>query len=445
MPKAAVISLGCPRNLVDSEVVSGSLKELGYTISSDPAKGADLCVINTCAFISSAREESVDAILEAASLKKSGRIKKIVVCGCLPQMYDSDLIDEMPEIDLMLGTSDIPRIKYFLNMLRSGRAFCRSNVSGKLDYIYSDSSPRSVMTPRHYAYVKIAEGCSNVCSYCVIPKLRGSFRSRGIGSVVKEVKDISGDGSLKEVMLIGQDTTLFGKDRHGRSELAKLIKRLDGLDTSVEWFRLLYTHPAHYNEEMISAMRASSRFCRYLDLPIQHASDRILKAMNRRVTKKDISSLIDRLRIAMPEISLRTSIIVGFPGETDREFREVLDFVRQVRFERLGAFKYSKEDGTKAASMKGQVPEKIKKERLDELMRLQKKISASILSGRIGKTLKVLIDEKEGGVFVGRTEYDAPEIDGCVYVSGKGIKAGRFCDVRITGSMEYDLIGKAVQ
>jgi len=447
MAKASIISLGCPRNLLDSEIIAGSLKKSGFKIG-EAEDGVDVCVINTCAFIESARAESVDKILEAARLKKEGKIKRLVVCGCLPQLYKNKLAGELKEADLLVGTSDFPKLAGLLKSLSPGAAH-RSIISRSLNYLYDENDPRVSLTPRHYAYVKISEGCSNYCSYCIISRLRGKFRSRPIPSVVKEVENISASGFLREVDIIGQDTTRFGIDRYGSIRFAELLRKLCRVKNNVRWFRILYTHPAHYTKDLIRTVRDEANICKYLDLPIQHISDSVLKRMNRPTTRIEIEKLIGELRREIPGIVLRTSLIVGFPGETDKDFKELLDFVRDTKFERLGAFIYSQEEGTKAARFAGQVPQKIKEKRLDELMKQQQKISSEINRSFVGKTVDVLIDthdakRKTQNEFTGRTQGDAPEIDGAVYVSGGGIKAGEFYRVKITDSLEYDLIGEKV-
>ncbi|MDD5422437.1 MAG: 30S ribosomal protein S12 methylthiotransferase RimO [Candidatus Omnitrophota bacterium] len=457
MIKVGIISLGCARNLLDSEVIAGSLKKQGLKIAG-VGSGVDICVINTCSFTGQAREESVDAILEISQLKKEGRIKRIVVCGCLPQLYKEKLIDELPEVDLFLGSSDFPELPRLIKNLKGGKP--RSHVSRAPNYLYSENTPRYMMTPSHYAYVKVSEGCCNHCSYCIIPRLRGTFRSRPINSVINEIKKLSVSGTLKEVNLIGQDTTLFGYDRYGKKRLPagsktfawqagleELLRRVCALKNSVEWIRILYTHPAHYTNGLISAISEEEKICKYLDLPIQHISDKVLKSMNRRTTGADISRLIEKLRKDIRGLVLRTSIIVGFPGETDRDFEELTAFMKETAFERCGAFIYSREEGTAAAKMKGQVPESVKRERFDCLMKLQQRISLSKNKRLIGRTVKVLIDDKTEGekdIFEGRTQGDAPEVDGVAHVSGKNVKVGGFCDVRITEALEYDLVGKKV-
>lgn len=445
MTKIGIISLGCPRNLVDSEVLIGSLKEEGYEISDEVGDGVDIFIINTCSFVESARKESIDTIIEAAQMKKEGKIRHLVVAGCLPQAYGEKLLKSLPEVDSLVGTSDLYKINDIVKaLLRNNGAVA---VSRGLDYIYDENSPRFILTPKHYAYVKISEGCDNLCSYCIISRLRGRFRSRTIDSVLSEIKAISAAGNLREINLIGQDTTLFGIDIYGKSVFARLLKDIASLKNSVKWIRVLYTHPAHYSDELINTIRDEARICKYLDLPVQHISDKILKAMNRRTTRKDITGLIDKIRKKIPGITLRTSIIVGFPGETDKDFKELLSFLKDTRFEKLGAFIYSCEEGSKAAKFEKQVSSKLKNERFDEIMKLQQKISAQISGSFSGKTIEVLIDEKcegEKGLFLGRTEGDAPEVDGCVYVSGKNIKIGDFYKVKIKDTLEYDLVGDVV-
>ncbi len=439
--KVAITSLGCPRNLVDSEIILGELKKVGFAIS-DIEDDPDICIINTCSFIQSAREESIDAIIEAAALKKEGKIRHLIVCGCLPQMYKDKLLKEVPEIDIILGTSDFSKIKDQVKNLDLTKR--RAVVSAKTDYLYDEHSPRLLLTPKHYAYIKISEGCDNFCSYCNIPSLRGAHRSRDIGSVVKEVEQLSRSGRLREINIIGQDTTMFGRDHGAKGRLGELLRKIAAVNNCPGWIRVLYTHPAHYTEDFIAAVRDEKSVCKYLDIPIQHISDAVLKKMNRSTTKKNIIELIEKLRDDIPLLGLRTSLIVGFPGETDKDFEELVDFVRETRFDRLGAFAYSKEEGTDAAKLKGQLPEKVKHERVDFLMRTQAAISLEVNRALIGKVIDVLIDEKQKGQdnkFIGRTEHDAPEIDGGVHVTGAGIRTGTFCRVKITGATEYDLIG----
>ena len=444
MTKIGIVSLGCPRNLVDSEVILGSLKEEGYEIADEVGDGVDLFIVNTCSFVESAREESIDTIIEAAQLKKEGKIKRLMICGCLPQLYGKKLLKSLPEVDSIVGTSDLPKINGIVRALFNNVPV--SSVSKELKYLYNEDSPRFSLTPSHFAYVKISEGCDNLCSYCIIPKLRGRFRSRSIESVIEEAKRLSLSGKIREINIIGQDTTLFGNDIYGRQRLPELLKRMTSLKKSASWIRLLYTHPAHYSAELINTLRDQKKICRYLDLPVQHISDAILKKMNRHTTSKEIMLLIEKLRHNIPGLTMRTSIIIGFPGETDKEFGELLAFLEKTRFEKLGAFIYSAEEGSKAFKFSGRVPDRVKNQRFDEVMKLQQKISADINRSYMGKTVDVLIDEAiegEANRFAGRTEGDAPEVDGSVYVSGHGVKAGEFCKVKITDTLEYDLVGEA--
>jgi ribosomal protein S12 methylthiotransferase len=443
LKRVGLVSLGCARNLVDSEAILGSLKKEGFKVSTG-IESVDICIINTCAFIAPAREESVETVLEAARLKKEGRIKKIVVCGCLPQAYKSDLAKELPEVDIFVGTGDFPKIGSLLKKIAGeNRGYA---VSDSPDYLYDENSPRFGLVPEHFRYVKISEGCSNFCSYCIISRLRGSFRSRTIASVAEEVKLASRSRKLKEVNLVGQDTTIFGLDIYGKVVFPELLRKLCAIDGGPEWIRILYTHPAHYSDELIEVIREEDRICKYLDLPIQHISDRILKRMNRRTARSDIEGLIGKLKERVPGIALRTSIIVGFPGETEKDFKELLVFVKDTEFDRLGAFVYSQEEHTAASRMKGRVPEDVARGRFDELMKLQQKISKRRNERFLGKRIRVLIDEEPEdahGKFYGRTEADAPETDGGVYVSGKNIEVGQFIDVDICDTLEYDLVGKA--
>ncbi len=439
--KIGLISLGCPRNLVDSELIAGSLRAQGHSVE-DFADTVDVGIVNTCAFVEDARRESIEVIMQAVSLKNEGRMKYLIVAGCLPQGYYRELARELREVDAFVGTSDFPKIPQIIKGLR-GHAQ-ESVVSRDLTYLADESSARHLLTPGHYAYVKISEGCSNSCSYCIISRLRGNFRSRRLESVVREVERIAGQFKTKEINIIGQDTTMYGIDIYGKPLLHELLRRLSGLDTSVRWIRLLYTHPAHYSSELIETIAHEEKMCKYVDLPLQHSSDRILKRMNRNTTRADAERLIGTLRTKIKGLAIRTSIIVGFPGETDADFAGLLEFVRDAKFERLGAFIYSREEGTKAYAFEGQVEEKVKKERFDELMRTQRSVSEELNKNLLGREVDVLIDERgeEEGVFLGRTHADAPEVDGIVYVRGGGLRVGDWRRVRIVDTLEYDLVGE---
>ncbi|MFH1868521.1 MAG: 30S ribosomal protein S12 methylthiotransferase RimO [Candidatus Omnitrophota bacterium] len=438
--KVGIISLGCPRNLVDSELMLGRLKARGCIIKEE-IKGCDVGIINTCAFVEDAKREAIDVILKACELKKEGSIKKLIVCGCLGQRYAKELKKEIPEVDAILGVDNYKNIEDALFSVLSGKCFSSIN---KPDALYSHKDPRLLITPSHYAYLKIAEGCRNRCSYCTIYKIRGDFRSRSIGSVVKEIKGVTSRKIIPELNIIAQDTTSYGIDNYGSLKLAALLRRICKLERA-HWIRLFYTHPKYFTDSLIDVIAKEPSICKYIDLPIQHINDKILKLMNRKISRAEIEKLITRIRKRIPSVALRTSIIVGFPGETEKDFDELLDFIKNTEFERLGAFIYSKEEGTHAYRLSEQVDEKTKRKRFDVLMSLQQEVSRKVNERFIGKTLEVLIEEKEApkkGLYLGRTQYDAPEVDGLVYVhSGKSLKPGDFVYVKITDNLEYDLVG----
>ncbi|MDD5310297.1 MAG: 30S ribosomal protein S12 methylthiotransferase RimO [Candidatus Omnitrophica bacterium] len=438
--KISLISLGCARNLVDSEIILGTLKDSGFAVTASP-RGADIVIVNTCSFIEDAKKESIETILDLIEFKNSGKIKGILVAGCLPQRYGKALQKEMGEIDGFIGVEGFARLPGIINDIMDGKRIY--SVTRNPVYLYDWKTPRQALTPRHFAYIKISEGCSHKCSFCVIPKIRGRHRSRGMGSIVAEAQDLIGRG-VKEINLIGQDTTLYGVDLYRRPALAELLKRLARLK-GARWMRLMYAHPAHLNDGLISVIAGEERICKYIDLPVQHINDRILKAMRRGTSSASIRGLIARLRGRIPGIAIRTAVIAGFPGETDKEFKELLDFVKETRFERLGAFVYSAEEGTPAAGSNGRIPEKEKLARWNELMKAQRRISSDNNKKCIGRRFEVLIDEKEasgGKHYLGRTYMDAPEIDGGVYINGPGIRVGDFATARITGALEYDLISE---
>ncbi|MDD4013464.1 MAG: 30S ribosomal protein S12 methylthiotransferase RimO [Candidatus Omnitrophica bacterium] len=441
MKKIFLLSLGCPRNMLDSEVLLGLLEEKGFAVSEE-AEGCDVAIVNTCGFIQDAKEESINAILQLAQMKKEGRVGKLLVAGCLSQRYPAQIMEEISEIDGLFGTSDLADIPGLIDEIYMGERIRK--VSEAPRYLYSGTERRKLLTPSHSVYVKIQDGCSNMCSYCVIPALKGPHRSRTVSSVMEEVRHIKAGGKVRELILIGQDTTAFGSTGPGSTGLPELIRGVSGIMEDA-WVRLLYTHPARFTDDLIKAIAESPNVCKYVDLPVQHINDRILSAMSRRVTRKDIEGVISRVRSGIPGAAIRTSVIVGFPGETDDEFRELMDFIDDTRFEKLGAFIYSREEGTRAYGLKGQVPEKVKKERLKEVMLRQQRVSSENNLKYIGKILKVLVDEKdaESGQFIGRTESDAPEVDGCVFFKGEALQ-GEFARVRINGTMEYDLTGETV-
>lgn len=451
-PDIFLISLGCPRNLVDSEVLIGSLKKKGFRVfcDLDSLAGKDkknqqkdsIAVINTCGFIEDAKNESIDIIMELADLKKKGSLKSLIITGCLSQRYSKYLMKEIGEIDGVFGSSTFTAIPEYIEKILDGKKIIKVDKTPK--FLYDHKAPRQLLTPGHSVYVKIQEGCRNCCSYCVIPQIRGSLRSRALGSVLEEISSFAASGA-KEVSLIGQDTTFYGIDKYGEFKLAELMRKSAQIMRS-GWLRLLYTHPAHYTKELIDVIKTEPSICKYLDLPIQHINDRILKRMNRKATKKEIITLIADLRKNIPDVGIRTSVIVGFPGESDKDFKELENFLKEIKFERLGAFIYSREEGTKAFGFPRQIPEDEKKRRLKKIMETQKAISEENNRTYLGKTLKVLIDEpSEPGQYIGRTEHDAPEVDGTVYVkSKKTLKPGDFVNVKIEDILEYDLLGSVV-
>ncbi|MBU4342955.1 MAG: 30S ribosomal protein S12 methylthiotransferase RimO [Candidatus Omnitrophica bacterium] len=406
----SIISLGCPRNLVDSEHIIAEYSKKGYVFK-EGADRVDTVIINTCGFIEDAKKESIDTMLKVIDAKKAGDIKKIAVVGCLSQRYGKELEKEFKEVDEFRGILD-------------------SNIQ---DRVLS-------LTPGHFAYLKISEGCKNRCTYCIIPYIKGAYRSRDIESIIKEAKTLLNKG-VKEIVLVGQDTSLYGTDLYGRKRLAELLKEL-GKFSKDKWIRLLYCHPANLEKDVIKAIRDSKDICKYIDLPIEHISDAILKVMGRRIKKADIVDLIAYIRKEIPNVAIRTSLIVGFPGEKDMEFQELLDFIKETKFERLGIFRYSREEGTPAYKYKGHVSEKEKERRFNEAMLLQQSISRDINERFKGQTLKVLIDEKNENGYIGRSAHDAPEVDGVVYVKGKNLKLGNFYNVKIVDTYEYDLVGK---
>lgn len=437
-------SLGCPKNFVDTEVICGTLREKGYQISGK-IDHSDIVIINTCSFIKDAVEESIEEILNLVKLKKEGKIKHIIVTGCLPQRYkDNNLKQEFPEVDAFLGVEDLLEIDKIIKGVLQGEQIYKVGPEPK--FLYNHNTPRTILTPQHYAYIKISEGCQNNCSYCLIPQIRGNHRSRKMEDIIEEVKMISEKQNLSEIILIGQDITLYGFDLYGEYKLAELLEKLSLLElNNLKWIRFLYTHPAHYNDELIEVIANYPKICHYLDLPLQHISDKILKRMHRPLKKYDVISLINKLRDRISNLTLRTTFMVGFPGETDQDFEELLNFVKNLRFERLGAFIFSREEGTPAYDFPQQIPMRIKKERLKKLMLTQQSIAKEINSFYMGKEIEVLIDEIKSGkpkIAIGRTKGDAPEIDGKVVIRGDKTKVGKFIKVKVTEASEYDLTGE---
>lgn len=433
------VSLGCPKNLVDTEVLAGILLNHGRNITFD-AKDADVYLINTCAFLPSAREEAFEEIRKALNWKKRARkqSRRIAVAGCLPQYgKDNPFRKKFPEVDFWLGVNDIPRI---IEILDNGN----ENTTDNPSYLYDHNTPRLQLTVPHMAYLKIADGCNNCCSYCAIPHIRGKLRTRTQASVVAEAQNLIANG-VKELVIVAQDVTVFGHDRPESGEsLSSLLRELDKLDGEFK-LRLLYTHPAHYTDELIETLKNSKHVMHYLDMPLQHISERILKAMNRHVTQARVKEVIRQLREAMPDIVLRTTFITGFPGETVAEFEELKDFIKEMRFERCGVFPYSAEPGTKAAEMADQIDFEISCSRADELMDIQTNIMEEYQNSLIGREIEVIADDVEGTRAIGRGVADAPEIDNIVVFGGRKMKAGKFYKVRIEAVSDYDLIGHVTE
>jgi len=423
--KLNMISLGCAKALVDSELLLGGLKNAHFDITQEP-EDADTIVVNTCGFLDIAREESIETILQAAELKKSGNLKQLVVMGCLSERFPEELAKEIPEVDRFFGSKNIHQVTSFL----TGKDYAKDDP---LFY-------RSLMTPGHYAYLKIAEGCDNGCSFCSIPLMRGLQKSRPIDSIMWEAEKLVDQG-IKEMLVIAQDSTSYGWDLTPKVYLSDLIKELDTLD--IEWIRLHYAHPAHLSQRIIDAMANAKKVCRYLDMPIQHGSDKILKSMRRGLGKDGIRDRVLRLREAIPDIRIRTTLIVGYPGETDDEFKQLYDFIEEMEFDRLGIFTYSEEEGTLAEALKDDVPTDVKHERKVEIMDLQANISSEKNNAMIGETLKVLVDKSGDTVSVGRTEFDSPEIDNIVHIKAS-VPKGEFVQIKIDSANEFELIGSPV-
>ncbi len=430
-----LVSLGCAKNLVDSEVMLGVLAKAGYGLTADQ-RAADIIIVNTCAFIEASEREAVEAVLTAAEFKKTGRCRHLVVCGCLPQRYKNELVARLPGVDLFLGTGEFGRIAAHLKKLAAGPARARVHGS-RPTLLMGAATPRVLSTPPGSAYVKIAEGCSHRCTYCTIPLIRGPYRQRGPASIIGEARGLARQG-VRELNLIAQDSTRY----EGLAGLLRGLARIRG----IAWLRLLYGHPATVSRELIEVMAAEEKVCPYLDIPLQHVADPVLKRMGRKVTRAKTEALIESLRGRVPGIALRTTFIVGFPGETDRDFKALLDFVRQARFDHLGAFMYSEEAGTPAARLPGRLPEAVKRERLHALMSLQRGISRETLAARRGAELEVLAEgpaENRRYPSQARSRFQAPEVDGVVLLD-RPVPAGALVRARITRALTYDLVGEVV-
>lgn len=461
-----LVSLGCPKNLVDSEIMMNRLEGRGYTATASPDE-AQVIIVNTCAFIGSAKEESIQTVLELARYKEEGDCKLLAVTGCLSQRYRAELPKEMPEVDIWIGTDEFPRIDEIVGRtLEGGKALAFTDE--RIDY--ERLLERRVSTPKHWAYLKISEGCNHTCKFCIIPTIRGGFRSRSIASVVDEATRLAARG-VRELVLIAQDLTDYGRDLYRRRALGELLDRLSEVP-GIEWIRCMYAYPTSLDDHAIEAIARNPKVCRYVDMPLQHASGTVLRSMSRPGDRASYTELIGRLRAAVPDLTLRTTFIVGYPGETERDFEELLGFMEEIRFDRVGVFTYSKEEGTPAAALPKQVAHGVKRRRFKRAYQLQQRISHERNAARIGTSLRVLIDgeipegqalapgaqQHAGGAFeagigrslgnfpggaryLGRTEGDAPEIDGTVFVVGRDVVVGEFYDVRITGAHPYDLVG----
>ena len=440
--KILFISLGCDKNLVDSEVMLKLLEEKGYQFTEDETE-ADIIVINTCCFINDAKEESVNTILEMAEYRKSGKCKALIVTGCLAQRYQNEILEEIEEVDAVLGTTTYDAIAETVEKVLGGR---KQMQVEDIDRLVPDQGGRVLTTGGHYAHLKIAEGCDKHCTYCIIPKLRGRFRSVPEERLVAEAEKLAEQG-VKELILVAQETTLYGVDLYGEKRLPELLKKLAAIP-GIRWIRVQYCYPEEITEELIQVMKQEPKICHYLDLPIQHASDRILKRMRRRTTQADLRNIIGRLREEIPDICLRTTLITGFPGETQEDHEELMRFVDDCEFDRLGVFAYSPEEDTPAAAMPDQIPEEVKEERRAELMELQQEIAFEKAEEMTGRELTVMIEGKvaDENAYVGRTYKDAPDVDGYLFLNTDEIlMSGDFAKVRVTGAVEYDLIGELIE
>ncbi|HIZ81492.1 MAG TPA: 30S ribosomal protein S12 methylthiotransferase RimO [Candidatus Mediterraneibacter pullistercoris] len=437
--KILFISLGCDKNLVDTEVMLGLLATRGYEMTDDETQ-ADVIVINTCCFIHDAKEESIQNILEMAEYKKQGKAKALIVTGCLAQRYRQEIIDEIPEVDEVLGTTAYDRILDAVDAALKGE---HEVMLSDLDAMPLPDTKRLVTTGGHFAYLKIAEGCDKHCTYCIIPKIRGNFRSVPMERLLKEAEELADQG-VKELILVAQETTLYGKDLYGEKSLHILLKKLCKI-SGLRWIRILYCYPEEITDELIQVIKEEPKICNYLDLPIQHANDTILGRMGRRTSKQELVDIIGKLRMEIPDICLRTTLITGFPGETEVQHEELMEFVDEMEFDRLGVFTYSPEEDTPAAEMPDQIDEEVKLDRQEELMELQQEIAFDNEQAMVGREVLVMIEGKvaDENAYVGRTYRDAPNVDGLIFIhTDEELLSGDFARVRVTGSVDYDLIGE---
>jgi ribosomal protein S12 methylthiotransferase len=439
----AFVSLGCPKNTVDSERMLGKLVQDGYTLVAD-AEGADVVVVNTCGFIEPARQESLAVIREMLALKEKGGVGSVVVAGCLAERKKDDLLLEVPGVDHIVGVFGREEIAQVVDRAVAQRSEQRSLFRPAPVRAQEDTA-RLRITPRHYAYLKISEGCDRLCTFCAIPSMRGKHVTKPIEEVVREARELASDG-VRELIVVAQDTTYYGLDLYGRVRLVELLRELEQVD-GIEWIRILYAYPIFFSDELIATLAASKKIIPYLDMPLQHINDRVLKRMQRRVRRQEIEELLGKLRAALPALTLRTTFIVGFPGETDAEVDELADFMQTMRFERLGVFPYSFEPGTPATKLEGHLPEDVKSTRRDRLMQLQQEIALAWSAGQVGKTIEAIVDGPDPevpGHVLARGHADAPDIDCLVRVKGKSLRAGDLLSVKITAADGYDLVGRAV-
>ena len=440
MLKIALESLGCSKNLVDAEIMMGILNRKGYKLVGE-FEEADIILVNTCGFIESAKQESIDTILDLAQLKENGNLKLLIVTGCLAQRYAKELQAEIPEIDAIVGTGSYQQIDEIIANLEKENNIVSLN---DIEFAYNEDLPRYVTTPEYMAYLKIGEGCDNHCTYCIIPKLRGRYRSRKMEDIIKEAKDLASKG-VKELVVIAQDTTKYGLDLYGEVKLPQLLEELAQID-GIKWIRIMYSYPESITEELVKVIKKYDNICNYFDMPIQHASNKVLKLMNRHTTKEDIKSKVEMIRKYIPDATLRTTIIVGFPGETDEDFNELVEFAKDMKFDRLGAFAYSREEDTPADKLPNHLDEDVKLQRRDQLMLVQQEISQNLNAQKVDNEYEVLIEEQiEDKVYIGRTQGDAEEIDSIVYVKSENqLEIGSFVKVKINNALEYDLMGDVV-
>ena len=437
--KILFISLGCDKNLVDTEVMLGMLASRGYEMTNDEQE-ADIIVINTCCFIHDAKEESIQNILEMAEYKKNGSAKALIVTGCMAERYRQEILDEIPEVDEVLGTTAYDRI---LDAVDAALAGQHEVMTADLDALPLPETKRLVTTGGHFAYLKIAEGCDKHCTYCIIPKIRGNFRSVPMERLLKEAQDLAEQG-VKELILVAQETTLYGKDLYGEKSLPKLLRELCKI-SGIRWIRILYCYPEEITDELIQVMKEEPKICHYLDLPIQHANDTILKRMGRRTSKQELIDIVQKLRKEIPDICLRTTLITGFPGETQEQHEEVMEFIDTLEFDRLGAFTYSPEEDTPAATFEDQIDEEVKEDRQADIMELQQEIAFDKAEDMIGREVLVMIEGKDAdeNAYVGRTYRDAPNVDGLIFINTDvELISGDFAKVKVTGALDYDLIGE---